>query len=50
MFEGCRAEVERTKGAKSRLCVCKMSIFVISDLLFLHKYTWEGSGCETECV
>ena len=20
------------------------------DLLLLHKYTWEGSGCETECV
>ena len=20
------------------------------DLLFHHKYTWEGSGCETECV
>ena len=22
----------------------------MSDLLFLHKYTWEGCGCETECV
>ena len=23
---------------------------MIFDLLFLHKYTWEGSGYETECV
>jgi hypothetical protein len=38
------------KVANCRLRVCKMSIFVISDLLFGHKYTWKGSGCETECV
>jgi hypothetical protein len=44
------AEVESTKAAQSRLRVCKMSIFVISDLLSVHKYTWEGSGCETECA
>ena len=44
------AEVESIKAANCRLRVCKMSIFVISDLLLVHKYTWEGSGSETECV
>ena len=38
------------KAANCRLRVCKMSIFVISDLLLVHKYTWAGSGCGTECV
>ena len=31
-------------------CVCKRAFFVTFDLLFHHKYAWEGSGCETECV
>ena len=30
--------------------VCKRAFFVTLDVLFLHKYAWEGSGCETECV
>ena len=44
------AEVESTKAAKSRLCVYKHAFFATFDDLLLHKYTWEGSGCETECV
>ena len=41
-------EVESTKAAKSRLCVYKRTFFATFDLVFLHKYAWEGSGCETE--
>ena len=44
------AEVESIKAAKSRLCVYKHAFFATFDLLFVHKCTWEGSGCETECV
>jgi hypothetical protein len=31
-------------------CVCINVLFAHFDVLLLHKYTWEGSGCETECV
>ena len=44
------AEVESIKAAKSRLRGYKRAFFVTFDLLLLHKYTWEGSGCETEWV
>ena len=44
------AEVESTKAAKSRLRVYKHAFFATFDLLFVHKYTCQGSGCETECV
>ena len=30
--------------------VCIKVLFCDCDVLLLHKYTWEGSGCETECV
>ena len=44
------AEVESTKAAKSRRRVYKFAFFATFDLLFVHKYTCQGSGGETECV
>ena len=44
------AQVESIKAAKSRLRVYKRTFFATLDLLFLHKHTCNGSGCETECV
>jgi hypothetical protein len=44
------AEVESIKSAKSGLCVYKHAFFATFDLLFVHKYTCQGSGGETECV
>jgi hypothetical protein len=45
----CWAGVERHKSSENAACV-QTSIFTAFDLLFLHKYTWEGDGYETECV
>ena len=44
------SEVESMKQVKSRLRVYKAAFIATFDLLLLHKYTFQGRGCETECV